>query len=641
MDICRFFCYNLLTNTYRGIEMLNNKIAEIKNSRILKKINNTDMDFRGTLLEAVRFIERNQICDVGLWKKFVEVFRAHGDGVGETLVSWRSEYWGKMMRGASMITKYTKNNDIYRILLDSVRDILTAEDELGRISGYSKEEEFDRWDLWGRKYVMLGMMYFMEICDDEELNSKILSSMRRQADYIIGKIGKDKLDIRTCSKNWEGLNSCSILEPIVRLYRLTGEKKYLDFAEYIIDTGFVQSGNLIELAYKDEIPPSEYPVVKAYEMMSCFEGLLQYYCITGNEKYKSAVVNLGHRIIKEELSIIGSSGCEFELFDHTSTNQTVTSNETSGQETCVTVTWMKLAAALLELTGEVAFADSIENSYYNAYRGAFNTERNLYKYNESDAPQVLPFDSYSPLTAKRRGITLGGYNYFPDRTFYGCCAAIGAAGAGVIPEIAVMKCDTGAVINYYEEGIINTTAPSGEKLKINIDTDYPYDEKINIRLELDNPESFELRLRIPEWCDVATVSYGNEKKSLKPGYASLLKEWKNNDEITVYMPMAVKEILPPSDAVNSERFSAYKYGPIMLAADKRIADPDKVYNPIINDRGEVLAKQVYCPEIKEAHICFELQLKDGGTLRLIDYASAGKTWSDDSRMAVWIGKSDK
>ncbi|MEE1049284.1 MAG: glycoside hydrolase family 127 protein, partial [Clostridia bacterium] len=268
------------------------KIVAEKDLKIFTKLNNLNMFFEDTVKESVDFIERNQLYDVALWKKFVDIFRAHDDGRGDWYVSWRSEFWGKMMRGASMVTRYTNNNEIYAILENSIRDILSTEDEFGRISGYRVEEEFDYWDLWGRKYVMLGMMYFMEISKDDELNKQIIASMCRQADYIIDRIGngEDKLDIRKCSRHWEGLNSCSILEPVVRLYRLTGNKKYFEFAEYIISTGFILSDNLIELAYND-VSPHDFPVVKAYEMMSCFEGLLQFYYITGIEKYKTALIN--------------------------------------------------------------------------------------------------------------------------------------------------------------------------------------------------------------------------------------------------------------------------------------------------------------------------------------------------------------
>ncbi|MBQ7318884.1 MAG: glycoside hydrolase family 127 protein [Clostridia bacterium] len=616
--------------------MVKNIVCEADHARVLSWDMDARMKFDGLLSQAVKFIESNQICDVGLWKKCVDVFRWQDDGCGDVWVSWRSEYWGKMMRGASMVVRYTGDDGMYKILERAVRDILTAEDELGRISGYSVEKEFIRWDLWGRKYVMLGMQYFMEICRDEELTAAMIASMRRQADYIIERIGPDKIDIRTCSNDWEGLNSCSILEPIVRLYRLSNEKKYLDFAEYIISTGFIQSANLIELAYADEASPHDYPVVKAYEMMSCFEGLLQYYYVTGIEKYRTAVLNFGRRIIDCELSVIGCSGCTHELFDHTSVRQTQTDYEGIVQETCVTVTWMKLAAALLELSGDSVFADRIEESYYNAYYGAFNTHRVPVSHESyDDLPQVLPFDSYSPLTADRRGRLVGGYNYFPDKTFYGCCACISAAGAGLIPRIAVMRKSGGIVINYYESGMIETKTPLGRPLKITMDTAYPYSGEIRLSFSPARAEVFEIALRIPDWCESADVVVCGKKKEFGAGYARLCGEWQDGDEIVMDLHMGVKRVLPPECAVNRELFAAYKYGPLVLAADKRIADPDEVIDVVCDREGSVEFRKVYCPEIRDACICLELPTTSG-SVRLIDYASAGKTWTNESRCAAWL-----
>ena len=90
-------------------------IAEI-DFKTLSKTSKLDMYFENTLKESVEFIERNQLYDVALWKNFVDVFRSHDDGRGDWYVTWRSEYWGKMMRGASMVTRYTGNKEIYKIL---------------------------------------------------------------------------------------------------------------------------------------------------------------------------------------------------------------------------------------------------------------------------------------------------------------------------------------------------------------------------------------------------------------------------------------------------------------------------------------------------------------------------------------------
>ena len=544
-----------------------------------------------------------------------------------------------MMRGACMIQSYTKDDGFYRIIEYSIRDMLTTQEECGRFSTYVKEKEFTSWDLWGRKYVMLGFLYFLEVCRDEKLASEIIESLRRHADYIIERVGEGKIDITRATRHWKGLNSCSILEPMVRFYRLTGDEKYLKFAEYIVSTGFIDDGNLIDIAYENEIAPHEYPVVKAYEMMSCFEGLLQYYKITGVEKYKTACLNLGYRIIDGELSVIGCSGCTHELFDHTSVKQTQTDYKGIVQETCVTVTWMRFAEALLELSGDSKFADAIEQSFYNAYLGSFNTERALFSRfpRQKDVPQVMPFDSYSPLTPDRRGREVGGYNVFPDGTFYGCCACIGAAGSGIMPRFALLRNKEGIVLNYYEKGAIQTTTPSGKRLNLEMETNYPKDGNVRITLHPESPEEFELSLRVPSWCSLAKIKIDGETKDSVSGYAKISREWRDGDIVELCLPMSVVQILPPDGADNQELFAAYRHGPLVLAADARLTDPCSVIDIECDECGVAEHKLLdFCSEIRDSLICVELKKTDGELVRLVDYSSAGKTWTNESKCAAWL-----
>ena len=234
--------------------------------------------FPGMFDGYVKYIEEFQLLRTDLWKRFVQQFKEDADYEA----GWRGEYWGKMMRGACFVYSYSKNPRLYQVLTDTVKDMLTTQDVHGRISSYAISHEFDGWDLWSRKYVLLGMQYYLEICQDDRLVSQILDSMCRQVDYIMSKIGdpeEGKILITKATRHWRGLNSASILEPIVRLYRITQNQKYFDFATYIVNCGGTDVVNIFDLAYEDKFYPYQYPVTKAYEMTSCFEGLLEYYQI--------------------------------------------------------------------------------------------------------------------------------------------------------------------------------------------------------------------------------------------------------------------------------------------------------------------------------------------------------------------------
>ena len=60
---------------------------------------------------------------------------------------------------------------------------------------------------------------------------------------------------------------------------------------YIVKCGGTDIVNIFDLAYEDKLFPYQYPVTKAYEMTSCFEGLLEYYYVTGEERYKKSIIN--------------------------------------------------------------------------------------------------------------------------------------------------------------------------------------------------------------------------------------------------------------------------------------------------------------------------------------------------------------
>ena len=102
------------------------------------------------------------------------------------------------------------------------------------------------------------------------------------------------------------------------------------------------------------------------------------------------------------------------------------------QETCFTVTWMRLCARLYLLTGDDQFAACVERSALNALYGSVNLENQPVAVSRSgESLTGLPFDSYSPLCINTRGREVGGLKFFRDGSYYGCCAAIGAAGLAV------------------------------------------------------------------------------------------------------------------------------------------------------------------------------------------------------------------
>lgn len=622
--------------------------------------------YDGFIDGAFDFVAEKQLKRRDLWKRFAYQFKERPDGPDRR---WRGEYWGKMMRGASFVYSYSRDAELYEILRETVLDMLSCEDEYGRISSYSVDLEFDGWDVWCRKYVLLGMQYFLEISDDDELNSKIVASMCRQVDYLISKIGKKsdgKKPITDTTNYWRGLNSSSLLEPIVRLYTITGEERYFDFAKYIVDVGATDVANIFDLAYENKLAPYEYPVVKAYEMTSCFEGLLEFYRITGIERYKTALINYAEKMLETDFTVIGSSGCTHELFDHSTARQADPSPEDDErmQETCVTVTLMKFFYQMTLLTGDGKYVDAFERALYNAYLGALNTEDRIDRRTPKEfvgaVAEPMPFDSYSPLRSGMRGSAVGGSCLMSDGHYYGCCACIGSAGIGLVPKMQIMTTKVGISVGLYINGSVNTQAPSGEKLEIITETDYPKNGKITVFVNPDVAEKFTVSVRIPAWSGESNLSVNGEKIQAEYGFVSINREWKRGDKIELTLDMRTAVIYPTPYGENTvmtdidwasnlsrpvkvfEHESAkdciaLRRGPVMLAIDARLGrSPDDVANILVGNDGFVSARDAECAPAFDHLLALDVPTADGKFITLVDYQSAGKTLDEESKMAVWI-----
>lgn len=600
--------------------------------------------YQGQIADAISYIEQAQLLDPALWALFVEQFRI--GNVDDWNLGWRGEFWGKMMRGACFTYAYTQNPELYRILTDSVRDMLSTEDKFGRIATYSVTKEFHGWDMWSRKYVLLGLQYYLEICEDDALADAIIASMCRQVDYLCAKIGNNavgKLPVTNTSEWWEGLNASSILEPIVRLYNLTGKQKYLDFAKEIIDAGGLRSFNIFEAALEGKLYPYEYPVTKAYEMISNFEGILEYYRVTGEEKYKTMVLNFARLVIESDITVIGSAGTTHELFDHSRVRQFNPAFSGIMQETCVTVTWMKFCWQLLCLTGDPGYADQMERSIYNALIGAINVNHHICQ------GQEFTFDSYSPLLNNVRGRQVGGrMDIIRGRFWWGCCVAIGAAGTGLTAMTADMQKKDGVAVNFYFPGDYAQKLPCGAVVRLHTETEYPKDGDVRITVSVDGPAvdapvscdgTFSIDLRIPAWSRETALTVNGEAVDVTPGtYASLTRAWKTGDVIAVRFDMRTqilyaRDIDPDADAA-SVCHCALQRGPVMLARDSQLGECVSEAVTLVDEGGYAV---VTPSETAAFPVQQEYKVKTtDGSVTVVDYPSAGQNWNPEMPITVWI-----
>ncbi len=586
----------------------------------------------------VKFTMEHQLLDPQTWAKFVQIFREDYDA---DTGAWRCEYWGKMMRGAVLIYLYNQDEALYRVLEDTVEDLLSAQREDGRFSTYPADNQLFGWDMWGRKYVLTGMLHFYRICRSTALKARILAALCRHADAILAIVGEGegKKTIFETSNHWGGVNSCSILEPMVDLYTVTGEQRYLDFAAYLVRVGGCSDGNLIDLALAGEVMPYMYPEVKAYETMSYFEGVLAYYTVTGEKTYFDAVCRFVEAVNETDITVIGCSGCTHELFDHSAAKQALF-HDGFMQETCVTVTWMRLLARLHLLTGEARYIDRLESSAFNALYGSVNTHMNqqlriIYANHRKEYVAALPFDSYSPLYNSRRGFAVGGFQMFTDGSFYGCCACIAAAGIALVPLCAALQSTDGVTLNMVFSGKLTAQTPSGQAMTLTAETTYPRALDYTARMSLEKPEWFTLRLRVPAFCENVALTVNGESVNapVADGYMTVSREWADGDAVILSADVFVIR------EVKLENRTAFLFGALVLARDENKEEGELSLTETVALRrdGDTLVYRADETQTGET-VRFLVERTDGkAPLLLTDYASCGKNWLDmKNRLTVWM-----
>ncbi|WP_315815547.1 beta-L-arabinofuranosidase domain-containing protein [Paraflavitalea speifideaquila] len=539
---------------------------------------------------------------------------------------WQSEFWGKWFTSAVLAYKYMPVEQLKSLLDHSVQSLLVNQTADGYIGNYSEEKRLEQWDIWGMKYSMLGLLSYFELTADK----MSLLAASKLADYLINELQR-KHALIVKKGNHRGMAASSVLEPTILLYNITKNIKYLEFAGEMVKQWETEEGP--QLISKSSIPVAQrFPKPeswfgweqgqKAYEMMSCYEGLLELYRVTGNEKYKRAVENTWQSIMNSEINIAGS-GSSIECWFGGKNLQAFPAKHY--QETCVTATWIKLSIQLLRLTGEAKYADAIEISFYNALLGSMTEDGSKWS-------------KYTPLEGHR----LEG----EDQCGMGinCCIASGPRGLFSIPFIAVMSKQAGLNVNLYIDGAFQLKSPGGQDLNVLIRTEYPAVGDVLIQPGVSKPETFEISLRVPEWSLRSLVVVNNDTiQNIGPGrFISLKRNWKATDRIKLMFDMRGRIYrtgqLPEYMAIMS--------GPVVLATDKRLHESDlsSIIRPVTDSEGYIELRKV---KSKVPHIWIEYfaefamettkaNLDTTKHIALCDYASAGKTYNDSSSFRVWF-----
>ena len=317
---------------------------------------------------------RNQVFDEAR-----QTFEFRDDDEAKVGGLWRGEFWGKEMLSSARVADYLQNREFLSFIREECHRIMKFQDADGYLGSYADKDFihirdrdacwkkfgwYPNWNLWNRKYAIWGMFMAYKATGDKAILASVLAQTDNWID-IVRRSGIPLCDLGTSSMN--GMPPMSFLKPLLMIYEETGDRKYLDFASEMLPYWDREDGGLPNF-FRNAVTgkplhtwyPEPHKWAKSYEMMSCLDGILEYYRVTGERRCLDTVAKIRDLLDKYESNPLGGVGFVDKFVG-------AASRPNGASEICDAIHWMRLNIDLFLITGEDGYLDSVERCYYNNF----------------------------------------------------------------------------------------------------------------------------------------------------------------------------------------------------------------------------------------------------------------------------------
>ncbi|QEH34327.1 Non-reducing end beta-L-arabinofuranosidase [Aquisphaera giovannonii] len=458
---------------------------------------------------------------------------------------WIGEHVGKWLHAATLAWANTGDLGLKAKLDRVAADLIACQEPDGYLGTYVPEKRFGLfegadWDVWSHKYNLIGLLTYYQHTG----NAPALSCCRKMADLLVATFPARK-SIREAGTH-VGMAATSVLEPIVLLYRFTGDPRYLDFARYIVKSWDEPGGAGIIASIRAGKGLNETANGKAYEMLSNLVGLCELARATGDDELVHGVlIRAWHDVVANRLYVTGSTSSR----EHFQPNRVLPDRPSANVgETCVTTTWIQFNLQLLRLTGDVRFANELDRSIYNHLAAAQHPGGDDWCYYTS-LEGKKPYDA---------GIT--------------CCHSSGPRGMALAVQAAYFRAvrDGGdaLVVNTLEDSRATATL-GGVETTVTQSSGFPEEGVSVLTIHAARPARFGIRVRVPTWLGGISATAGGQAVEATPsqGWVELpAREWKDGDRVTLSFPFSPK--LGYQGRASTPGGAFLSYGPFVLAYDE-------------------------------------------------------------------------
>ncbi|MDP6136496.1 MAG: glycoside hydrolase family 127 protein [Arenicellales bacterium] len=408
-------------------------------------------------------------------------------------------------------------------------------------------------------------------------NRTLLDPMIRYIDYIASTFGPEPGKRR----GYPGHEEIELA--LVRIWKTTGERRFLDLASYFID----ERGKLphyfdIESDERNEddknveewphtiglrhdvkqahLPVREQTTAEGHSVraMYLYDGMAGVAAGTGDEGLMAACRTLWDNVTNRRMYITGGVGStsEGERFtvDHD------LPSDTAYAETCASIGLVNWATRMLQAEGDSHYADVAERVLYNGFLSGVSLAGDTFFY-----ANLLEVDPQAPYFRRRERIKPFRQGWFDTA----CCPPNVIRTLAALGRYFYSENSTGVAVHLYVSGEV--TAHVGDKVvTLKQETRYPWDGDVAITMELDQPTEFDLRLRIPGWCNDAKLEINDSpvEHQTDKGYVLLHRVWKSGDMVVLRLAMPVERIYSDRRVSSSTGKVALQRGPIVYCLEE-------------------------------------------------------------------------
>ncbi len=464
----------------------------------------------------------------------------------------------KIIQGAAYALHHTPDKEL-EATIDSVIDrIVAAQQPDGYLITYiPKTDSSKRWidlrkshELYCAGHLIEAAAAYFEVTGKR----KFLDAAIRFADCIDAEFGPGKRQDATGHEEIE--------LALYKLYRITGEKRYLDLTVFFID----ERGNPKRMTVEKITPLDQDPYANTPQrwrppsyMQDHLPVTQQYYAVghavcaaylysavtdvsleKGESKYLPALDSIWNNIVLKKLYITGGIGTR-QFHDEGFGSDYLLPNDRAYCETCSGIGFTFWNRRMNLLTGDAKYADLLELTMYNAALAGVSLSGDRFFYTN-------PLES----TGKNKR------QAWDDPP---CCPTNMVRFLPEIGSTIYGKSDRGIYINQFI-GNTGKITVGGQEISLKLETDYPWDGKINLKVDPENPVYLALRIRIPGWAQGELLPGGLyeylkdenlreginlkingeriHKIHMERGYAVIDRRWKNGDRLELELPMNVR-----------------------------------------------------------------------------------------------------